>query len=75
MGEPYVTEREIINELASKIAALTRENEAMRKALEDIRQRCNESGTGEMGLLDTIHAVAHMARNATALKELADAKS
>lgn len=32
--------------------------------LDRIEQRLNESGTGEMGLLDTIHAVAAIVREA-----------
>jgi len=51
-------------------ARLTRENEAMRKALLAAEQRSNESGTGEIGLLDTVHAVAGIVRAALAsLKE------
>lgn len=34
--------------------------------LDNIEQRLNESGTGEMGLLDTIHAVAALVRDARA---------
>lgn len=36
------------------------------KALEEITQRANESGTGEMGLIDTIHALHGIAKAALA---------
>ena len=35
-------------------------------ALDKIEQRLNESGVGEMGLIDTIHAVAALVREARA---------
>lgn len=59
-------------EYATEIDRLTRENEAMRKALEAAGQRANESGTGEIALLDTIHAMARIIRAAlSSLKERA----
>jgi hypothetical protein len=42
----------------------SKENVRLRKALETIQQRANESGTGEMGLLDTVHAMHKIARDA-----------
>ena len=36
----------------------------LRRALERIEQCANESGTGEMGLLDTIHNMHRYAREA-----------
>lgn len=41
--------------------------DALVKALESIQQRANESGTGEMALIDTIHAMHKIARAALAL--------
>lgn len=38
--------------------------DALVKALEDIQQRANEHGTGEMALIDTIHAMHKIARDA-----------
>jgi hypothetical protein len=42
--------------------------------LDRIEQRLNESGTGEMGLLDTIHAVAAMVREARTVAQAAPAR-
>jgi hypothetical protein len=49
---------------------------ATEHVLDRIEQRLNESGTGEMGLLDTIHAVAAIVREARAgLRDPAQAAS
>lgn len=40
------------------------ERDKFRTALEKITQRANESGTGEMGLIDTIHAIHRIASDA-----------
>ena len=40
------------------------QRDKLRRALERIEQRANESGTGEMGLLDTIHDMHRYAREA-----------
>ena len=43
-----------------------RVSERSRDTLDQIEQRLNEKGTGEMGMLDTIHAVAVLVRKARA---------
>ena len=48
----------------AEIAALRAEVEALRSAIESANQRLNESGTGQMGLIDTIHATASILRAA-----------
>lgn len=40
------------------------QRDKLRRALELIEQRANESGTGEMGFLDTIHDMHRYAREA-----------
>ena len=42
--------------------------QGVREALERIMQRANESGTGEMALVDTIHAMHKIASDALALQ-------
>ena len=42
-------------------------------ALDKIEQRLNESGVGEMGLIDTIHAVAALVREARSIGSAAQA--
>jgi len=44
--------------------SLAAENEALRRALEKTAQRLNESATGEMGLLETIHQAHGIVRTA-----------
>jgi len=53
--------RDEANQRADSLAA---ENEAMRRALEKTAQRLNESTTGEMGLLETIHQSHGIVRTA-----------
>ena len=48
----------------AEIASLRAEVEALRSAIESANQRLNESGTGQMGLIDTIHATASILRAA-----------
>lgn len=47
-----------------RIASLEAENRRLREALEKVEQRLNESSTGEIGLLGTIHATHSVARAA-----------
>lgn len=49
---------------AAEYDRLTAELAAARKALEDIEQRTNETGTGELAAMETIHAVYRTARAA-----------
>lgn len=64
---PIIDKDTEIATLRERVRELEAENKRLREALENLIQRANESGIGEMGLIDTIHAMHKIAREA--LKE------
>lgn len=53
---------------AAEITRLTAERDGLREKITNAMQRLNESGTGEMGLIDTIHSTHAILHGALELK-------